>query len=149
MRICTGIYAKIEREVKKTMTLTIEISPELEEKLEAEAESKGIGKDELARHVLEEKLNLQQTKRKKPPFESRIIATDLPNKDYSRQHKWLEQNREEYDGQWIALDGDKLIAADFDGSEVAKKVHKLGINGAYVVFVESANRPRFISGGIW
>lgn len=103
----------------------------------------------MARIVLEEKLNLQPRKRRKPPFESRIIATDLPVKDYSRQHKRLEEHREEYAGQWVALDGDKLIAADFDGSEVAKKVHKLGINCAYVVFVESENDSRFISGGTW
>ncbi len=40
------------------MTLTIEISPDLENKLEVEAESKGIGKDEFVRIVLEEKLNI-------------------------------------------------------------------------------------------
>lgn len=73
------------------MSLTIEISSELEDKLEVEAESKGIGKDEFVRIALEEKLNLQPPHRKQPPFESKIIATDLPVKDRSCEHKWLEK----------------------------------------------------------
>ena len=72
------------------MTLTIEISPDLENKLEVEAESKGIGKDEFVRIVLEEKLNTQTEQRKNLPFESQIISADVPVQDHSREHKWLQ-----------------------------------------------------------
>ncbi len=33
--------------------------------------------------------------------------------------KWIQANREEFDGQWVALDGDILLAHGADG----KKVH--------------------------
>lgn len=129
------------------MTLTIEISNELEAKIEEEAKRKGLDKEAFVRVVLEESIDVAQ-KRRKPPFEAKIIATNLPVRDYSRENDWLEKHRDEYDGQWVALDGDNLIAAGFDGKEVAQKVRDLGINGAYLVFVEGSNRPRFISGGV-
>lgn len=131
------------------MTLTIEISSELEDKLEVEAESKGIGKDEFVRITLEEKLNLQPTHGKQPPFESKIIATDLPVKDRSRENKWLEENRDEYDGRYVALNGDTLLAVSKKAKDVAVKARELGIADALIVFVEGSNRPRFISGGVW
>ncbi len=85
------------------MTLTIEISPDLENKLKVEAENKGIGKDEFVRIVLEEKLNTNTEQRKTTSFESKIIATDLPIQDHSREHKWLRENRDKFANQWVAL----------------------------------------------
>lgn len=129
------------------MTLTIEVSPELEIKLEAEARNNGVGKDEFVKIILEEKLN--SVKRKRLPDTSRIIAVDLPARDFSREHAWLEKNRDEYDGQYVALDGDKLIAHSADGKEVTGKVKELGLKSVYLVFVEGSQRPLFISGGVW
>lgn len=128
------------------MTLTVDVSEELETKIEEEARRSGVSKGEFVRIVLEEKLS---PKLPKPNFRSKIIATDVPVRDFSATQKWLDEHRDEYDGQWVALDGDRLIAADSDGKKVAEKVRKLGINGAYLVFVEGSNRPRFVSGGIW
>ena len=131
------------------MTLTIEISPELEDKLEAEAQNRGIGKDEFARIVLEEKLNFRAKERKKPPFESRIIATDLPVKDRSREHEWLAKNRDEYDGKYVALDGDTLLAVSDSFKETGEKALEMGVKNPFIVFVEGSQRPRFVSGGLW
>lgn len=128
------------------MTLTVDVPEELESRLEEEAERSGVSKNEFVRIVLEEKLSVKPPK---PNFPSKIIAANVPERDFSRENDWLEKNRDEYDGQWVALDGDKLIAADFDGKKVAEKVRELGITGAYVVFVEGSNRPRFVSGGVW
>jgi hypothetical protein len=38
---------------------------------------------------------------------------------FRRSMQWLRENREEYDGQWVALDGETLLAHGTDG----KKVH--------------------------
>ncbi|HLM61197.1 MAG TPA: DUF5678 domain-containing protein [Pyrinomonadaceae bacterium] len=129
------------------MTLTIEVPPELEIKLEAEARKGGISKDEFVRVVLEEKLNAK----KAPPLTDygRIIATDLPIRDFTREHGWLEKNREQYDGQYVALDGDRLLAHGENGKEVAAKIKELGLKSVYIVFVEGPNRPLLISGGVW
>lgn len=45
------------------MTLTVEISANLENKMEEEAENKGISKDEFVRIFLESKLNIQSVQR--------------------------------------------------------------------------------------
>ncbi len=129
------------------MTLTIEIPVELEIRLEAEARKGGISKDEFVRVVLEEKLNLKKENR--PPVDASIIASDLPVRDFSREHDWLEKNRDKYDGQYVALDGDTLLAHGENGKEVAAKIKELGLKGVYIVFVEGSNRPPFISGGVW
>ena len=130
------------------MTLTVNVSEELGHKLEAEATRNGVSTDEFIKIVLEEKLRSQPNGRK-PPFESKIIATDVPVRDFSREQAWLAEHRDEYDGQYVALDGDTLLAADPDAKEITRKVRLLGKNGVYVVFVEGSNRPPFISGGLW
>ena len=38
---------------------------------------------------------------------------------FQRSMEWIQANREEFDGQWVALDGDILLAHGADG----KKVH--------------------------
>lgn len=131
------------------MTLTIEISPDLEYKLEVEAEIKGIGKDEFVRIVLEEKLNFQAEQRQKATFESKIIAMDLTAQDHSREHKWLKENRDKFANQWVALSGEKLVASGVDAKVVATKVRKLGLKGLFLTFVEGSDQPPFISGGVW
>ena len=131
------------------MTLTVNVSDELETKLEAEAKRNGVSKDEFVRIVLEEKLNLPTTARRKPPFEAKIIATNLPVKDRSRENAWIEQNRDKYNGKYVALDGETLVAVSDNYKETATKARELNAGDALIIFVEGSNRPRFISGGVW
>lgn len=129
------------------MTLTIEVSAELESRLEAEARNNGVGKNEFAKIILEEKLNVKPKNRSTDY--GRIIATGLPVRDRSQEREWLAKNRDEYDGQYVALDGDKLVAHGENHLEVAKKSRELGCQDALILFVEGSNRPLFISGGVW
>ena len=85
----------------------------------------------------------------KPKFPAKIIATDLPVQDRSLEYEWLAENHGEYDGKYVALEGNTLIAASENGKDLAAKLKKLGIMGAFITFVESSNRPPFISGGFW
>ncbi len=128
------------------MTLTIEIPVELEIRLEAEARKGGISKDEFVRVVLEEKLNL---KKKTPvPVDGRIIATNLPVRDRSREKEWLRINRDEYDGQCVALDRNRLLAHGSSLKEVADKALELGVQDAYIIRVEGSRTLPHL-GGIW
>ena len=34
-----------------------------------------------------------------------------PMKDRTRERQWIKEHKHEYAGQWVALDGDRLIAA--------------------------------------
>lgn len=129
------------------MTLTIDVPIELEQKIEAEAKRRGLGKDELVRVVLEENLS-QSMPRRQPPFPAKIIATNLPVRDRSREYAWLKQHRDEYSGKYVALDGDTLVAVGEGAKEVATIARSLGITGALIVYVEGSQQPRFISGGL-
>lgn len=128
------------------MTLTIDVSEELESKLEEEAKRNGMSKSDFVRIMLEEKLSL---KPERPKFPSKIIATDLPVKDRSQEYDWLAKNRDKYDGKYVALNGDRLIAVGDNYKDAAIKARELGIGDALIVYVEGSNHPRFISGGLW
>lgn len=128
------------------MTLTVDVPKELERKLEEEATRNGVSKDEFVRIVLEEKLSFKPSR---PNFPAKIIATDLPVKDLSLEYKWLTENRDKYDGKYVALNGDTLVAVGDGYKEAAAKAREFGVKDALIVFVEGSNRPPFISGGIW
>ncbi len=129
------------------MTLTIDVPAELETQLEIEARNNGISKDELVLTILEEKLT--KGARKRLPDKSRIVAVDLPVRNRSREREWLEKNCDEYDGLYVALDGDKLIAQGAGFKEVSMKARELGVKDALITLVEGRHRPLFISGGVW
>lgn len=57
--------------------------------------------------------------------------------DCSRELKWLTEHRAEYAGQWVALDGDRLLAHGKVAREVREKAHELGVELPLIVQVES------------
>ncbi len=131
------------------MTVTIEIPAELEAGLEAEARRRGLSREEFVRTVLEEKLNAGKTaSADEPPFKPRILARNLPVKDRSREHKWIKQHRDEYANQWVALDGDRLLAHGSDLKEVARKAREIGVEDALMVRVEGSQRLPYV-GDVW
>src|SRR5262245_52530658 len=52
----------------------------------------------------------------KPPLDKRLPNRPAP--DCSREMRWLAEHRREYANQWVALDGDRLIAASPDHETV-------------------------------
>jgi hypothetical protein len=52
----------------------------------------------------------------KAPRDKRVSCKPMP--DRTREHYWIQEHRHEYAGQWVALDGDKLIAASSIQQEV-------------------------------
>ncbi len=124
------------------MTLTIDVPTELEQRLEAEAKRQGVSRDAFVRITLEEKL--------KPERESsastlpRILARNLPVKDRSRENEWLAEHRDEYDGKYVALDGDRLIAVGDSYKEVATVARGAGVPDALLLYVEGSNHPPYV-----
>ena len=49
--------------------------------------------------------------------------------------RWLDENREKYSGQWVALDGDRLIANGSTAKEVYSKAKAEGVEIPFVEFV--------------
>lgn len=55
--------------------------------------------------------------------------------------KWIEENKEEYDGQWVVLDGDKLISHGFDGKKVYQEAKQKGIETPFLERVKAQELP--------
>jgi len=117
------------------MNLIIDLPSELEQRLEAEAKRQGLSTDALARIMLEEKLNSKDQQNGSSPL-PRVLAKNLPFKDRSREAEWLREHHHEYAGQWVALDGGKLIASGDDLKEVVRTARQLGVPDALMMRVE-------------
>jgi len=118
------------------MSLNIDLPSELQQRLEAEAKRQGVSIDALARSLLEERL-ISEDQQNGSSTLPRIIATNLPIKDRSREAHWLQQHKEEYAGQWVALAGDRLVASGNDLKQVANAARQLGEPDALMTRVES------------
>ncbi|SRR6266498_3728465 len=131
------------------MTLTIDVPSELEQRLEAEAKRQGVSKDAFVRITLEERL-MAETEEKLKDGDSdasvtlpRTIRGDLPVRDRSREYTWLAQHRDEYIGQWVALDRENLIASGDDLKRVVRTAREAGAPDALMVLVEPSDALPF------
>jgi len=49
----------------------------------------------------------------------------VPQPDRSREMRWIKEHREEYAGQWVALDGDQLLSHGIDARQVFADARRL------------------------
>ena len=60
--------------------------------------------------------------------------------------RWLHENREKYLGQWVALDGDRLIAHGSTAKEVYSKAKAEGVDIPFVELVTARESGPFTGG---
>ena len=60
--------------------------------------------------------------------------------------RWLYENREKYLGQWVALDGDRLIASGATAKEVYSKAKAEGVEIPFVELVTGPESGLFTRG---
>ena len=60
--------------------------------------------------------------------------------------RWLHENREKYAGQWVALDGDRLIASGSTAKEVYSKAKAEGVDILFVELVTERESVPFTGG---
>ena len=60
--------------------------------------------------------------------------------------RWLHENREKFSGQWVALDGDRLIASGPTAREVYSKAKAEGIAIPFVELVTGRESGPFTGG---
>ena len=60
--------------------------------------------------------------------------------------RWLHQNREKYSGQWVALNGDRLIASGRTAKEVYSKAKAEGVEIPFVELVTEQESVPFTGG---
>jgi len=74
-----------------------------------------------------------------PPLDRRVSPVPMP--DSSREFQWLKEHAREYAGQWVALDGDRLIAHGPDARAVYDAADADGAYLPLVTFVEDPDKP--------
>lgn len=75
---------------------------------------------------------------------ARRVPPPVPYKDRSREYQWLEQHAREYIGQWVALEGDQLVAQGSTAVEILKVAKAAGIERPLILQVEDPDGPPLI-----
>jgi len=57
--------------------------------------------------------------------------------------RWIREHREEFAGQYVALDGDILIAHSLNPDEVIAAVRSAGLTGVFFTLIPPADEPVF------
>lgn len=78
----------------------------------------------------------------KPPRDKRIDPI-ITNADFSLSVKWLAEHGADYSGQWVALDGDRLIAHGTEPKDVFAAADATGVQHPLVTQVEDSNALPF------
>jgi hypothetical protein len=73
----------------------------------------------------------------------RQVPLLVPPPDISRETEWLDAHARQYAGQWVALDGDRLVACGSDAAEVYAAARDAGVKLPLVEFVEDPEGPLF------
>ena len=89
---------------------------------------------------LRARLNARLQAREKPKAK---FVEPIPAPDPMPSQRWMKDHAHEYAGQWVALDGDRLIA---HGTNAADVFALADADGAYLpllTFIEPADAPSF------
>jgi hypothetical protein len=78
----------------------------------------------------------------KPPRDKRVPSKPMPDRTSERQ--WVKDHKHEYAGQWVALEGDRLVAASFVQQEVWDAVDATSPNPPLVLRIPSPDDLPYI-----
>jgi hypothetical protein len=101
-----------------------------------EARSLSYAEKEKLRHILD--ADLEQQKAHSPPQHG---VEDEEMRE--RRLHWLKTHREEYAGQYVALDGDVLVGSGRTIREAHEQAKGNGVNEPFLVRVSSENEILF------
>jgi hypothetical protein len=66
------------------------------------------------------------------------LRGEMPNR--SRELNWIKEHRKEFDGQWVALDGDRLLSHGPNSQDVIAAARQSGVEAPYIVRLETKVR---------
>ena len=66
------------------------------------------------------------------PESSQLTDNQATDERMRLTKKWLAENRRKYLGEWVALDGDRLISHDKDGRKVIAEAKASGIKHLFL-----------------
>lgn len=74
-----------------------------------------------------------------------VLAEERPYGDahFGREYAWIRAHRNEYAGQYVALDGEQLLAAGESGRAVLAEARKLGVPVPFITRIEAPDELPF------
>lgn len=92
----------------------------------------------------------QQTSGSSEPSESirpengaRPVVRRVPVRSFDVERAWLEANREQYRGQWVALNDGQLILSDADGQRFSERLAQSGIESPFISYIETEAEEKY------
>ena len=73
------------------------------------------------------------------------LASAAGKGDLAAEHRWLEQHRNEYAGQWVTLKGEQLISYGPHGKDVHAAAVAAGHPDALLLLVEAKDDRPFVN----
>jgi hypothetical protein len=70
----------------------------------------------------------------------------VPVRSFDAERAWLEANREQYRGQWVALKDGQLILSDADGQRFSERLTQSGVESPFISYIETEAEEKYIGG---
>ena len=94
------------------------------------------------------RLNQMLTEQKPEPSKAKALldkrVPSQPMPDRTKEMEWVEQHKHEYPGQWVALDGDRLVAASPNRMELSAAIKAAGATLPLILRVPSPDDLPYI-----
>ncbi len=72
-----------------------------------------------------------------------VETVEKPDTYCIREMEWLSKHRHEYPGEYVALDGDRLVSHGTDGREVYRQARAAGVKVPFIAHIEPADALPF------
>lgn len=72
-----------------------------------------------------------------------VEEIEKPDTYRIREMEWLSKHRHEYPGEYVALDGDRLVSHGTDGREVYRQARAAGVKVPFMAHIEPADALPF------
>ena len=99
--------------------------------------------DEVKRLTPEERRQVREALDREAVCSVGLPSAGVDNGRWEREQRWLDEHRDEYVGQWVALEGDRLLASGRDGRAVYEAALAAGVRVPLVTRVEPRDELSF------
>jgi hypothetical protein len=89
---------------------------------------------------------LEEQEREPEQWRQREEEVRQQSERFRRAMRWIDENRAQYMGQWVALDGDRLISHGQDARQVHLDAKAAGIESPFVERVMEEDNLPFCGG---
>ena len=117
--------------------MSLQVSPEIEAKIRQVAAARGVPVDSLFDEALLIAINR---------LEVPLAQTPSALQDSSREMTWIAKPHRAFVNQWVALDGDNVVAHGSDGKAVYESARAQGVTSPFLHFVQERNDTPFVGG---